>query len=108
MSVKVVQGLIGEVKTPVSKAPSANPQQNLVTQQAAVSLAARSITQTIATNEAVSVSLRSSSSPGKAEKIKDFKEAKEVSENVAERIKSDDSAKDAHSGLSSTSGANLV
>ena len=106
MSVKVVQGLIGEVKTPVAQVSSANQHSNLVSAQQ-LSVASNAVTQAYISSEAVSVNIRAKSS-GSAEKIKDYKEAKEVTESVSERIKADDTAKDAHSGLSPSSSAALV
>jgi hypothetical protein len=106
MSVKVVQGLIGEVKAPSAQV-SANQQNTLVSSHQAVAAVTNAATQAYISSEAVSVSVRSKSS-GTTGKIKDYKEAKEVTDSVADRIKTDGEAKDAHSGLSPSSGAALV
>ena len=104
MSVKVVQGLIGETKPDFGK-PAKDVQATnspVVSSQAAISSAARSVA---ASSEAVSVSVRSSRPSGKSERLRDADEAKDVAEKVADKIKGDKNSVDAHGSLSAANSA---
>lgn len=103
MSVKVVQGLIGAPKAAPAPQVKADP-QNIQNSAQAGSAVATAVASNILSSDAVSVTVRSQRS-GSSEKIKDFKEAKEVADRTADEIRKGDKAEEAHDGLSSFSGA---
>lgn len=104
MSIKVVHGIIGEArKDPTQTSQIQNQTQNS-TQLAHSSVASGQVSQLV-TNEAVSISVRNSRASISTDRIKDFKVAREVADNVAEKVRTyEDSAGEAHTGLSETTG----
>lgn len=94
MSVKVVQGLIGDAR---AKPFSNSNQQNIATSNAQTGV----VLQNLASSEAVNVAVRSQRTNTNGEKIREYKEAKEVADKTADRIRKDESSPDAHSGLNS-------
>ena len=113
MSVKVVQGLIGGANTRLSTQTSAN-QQNQATSSlkgSASAVLSSTVAQNMVTTEAVNVSIRTQRAALGSEKIRDYKEAKEVADKTADEIRKQDKeeASGTHSGLNSTAGgAHLV
>lgn len=102
MSIKVVHGIIGEARKDPAQTSQVNSQTNSQIVQASV--VSGQVSQLV-TNEAVSVSVRNARGTASPEKIKEFKEARDVADTVADRVKRDeDSAGGAHTGLSEASG----
>jgi hypothetical protein len=101
MSVKIVQGLLGnsagyrEIRTGVSAAKN-NPtttQNQLAQQSAILSSQGRSL------SDAVVSSAKGRASSVSAEKIREYREAREVSGEVAEKIREGEDGSQSHQGL---------
>ena len=101
MSIKVVRGIVGESKTtdPTNQLHQVQ-NQGITTSQANLIAASKA---TILANEAVNVNLRTQRTASTGERIKDSKEAREVADKVAEQVRTDEKAVDAHDGLSTIS-----
>ena len=101
MSIKVVQGIIGESRKDPAQTSQAIKQSSQIAQSTAVSSQAAKLVST----DAVNFSLRSTRTSSPPEKIKEFNEARDVSDKVAEKIKSnEEGAAGAHTGLSEARG----
>ena len=99
MSIKIVRGSAGDFKTdPNGQGPKINQNSSSSAAQAAVIAASRS---GVASSEAVNVSVRSRSISS-GERIKDSREAKDVADKVAGKIRDEDGALGAHDGLTAT------
>ena len=108
MSVKIVQGLLGnstgyrKIRTGVSAAK--NNQVTTKTQRAQQSSVLSSQGRSL--SDAVVSSIRvGRATPVTTEKIREYQEAKEVSGEVAEKIREDDDGSQSHQGLDRVIGA---
>jgi hypothetical protein len=102
MTVKIIQGLLGnsasfrEIRTGVSatKQNQTTAQNQLAQQSAVLSSQGRSL------SDAVVSSVRAGRSTGiSSEKIREYREAKEVSGEVAEKIREGEDGSKSHQGL---------
>jgi len=105
MGIKIVQGLIGTTPVAAGDTRASTNQQN-ATQSAqaglqAVIRAATAVTSSaLATSEAVISSVRTNRSANSGiEKLRDPQQAKELAENVADRIRDGETGLEAHSDL---------
>ena len=108
MSVKVMKGFISsgsgyrEVKAGASQNAQSAPQTNSISTTAAatsqaIALHGRTLSDAVVTSVKGKVT-------GTSEKIREFREAKEVSNEVAEKIRDTDQGVDAHEGLETYAG----
>lgn len=109
MAVKVVQGLIGSPKTEIKSNPLTQVDNQSLTEQslrqansAATANTAVSASRSL-NNDAVITTLRSSRQTSSGEKIRDPKVAREVADDVAQRIRDNPESVDAHGGLKGAS-----
>jgi hypothetical protein len=104
MTIRVVRGSAGDGNSdPVSRQKINNQNPSNSTQIGGL---AASVAQNINSNDAVSVSVKTSvarATNSTPEKIKDSKQAKEVAEKIADDVKSEPSALEAHDGLNASS-----
>ena len=101
MTVKVVQGLIGNLK------PTQPADINTATQAAIrAAQSPASVTNALQqhSTEAVSVSVKGLKSASGVDRIRDSKEAKETADKVADKIRENPESAEAHNGLSSAAG----
>ena len=103
MSIKVVRGLIGN---DLVSERSSKPVDVAKASTANIS-AAVTATPYAVNSEAVVTSVRSSRPVASTERIREEKEAKNVAREVADNIREDSRAIDAHSDLSESAGACL-
>ena len=103
MGIKVVQGLIGGPPVQANDSSSTNHQNATQSAQAglqAVIRASSAVSSVVATSEAVISSVRTTKAAGSGvEKLRDPEQAKNLAENIADRIRDNDDGLDAHSDL---------
>ena len=100
MTLKVVSGLISPNRLDTNKDRSVENQASGNLNRLATS--ASSLTHSI-TSDAAITSVKSSSSASGTTKIREYREAKQVAEDIAQEIKGDEGSLEAHNGLSSSS-----
>ena len=104
MTVKIVQGLVGyrsgyqEIRVASSANSNQTAQSATTAQQATTAAAQVAVSRTL--SDAVVSSVRSGrGSSAVSEKIREIQEAKEVSRDVADKIRDGDSGVEAHNGI---------
>lgn len=104
MAVKVVQGLVGASGSPIA---GANAQSSTADSQikTAINQASSTQAQRVVSSDAVVSNIRQQRSTQGSERIREYKQAQSLSQEVAEQIRSNpDASAEVHDGISSTSG----
>jgi hypothetical protein len=101
MTVTVVRGFVGKSG---SSTPANQPSKDSAPSPTAVSQAQAAVNSVVAsTSEAAVATIRLSKSITVGDKVRDAREARELTDDIAERVSDEDSDVDAHSELSPVS-----